>query len=140
MYQKKLVSQESPNYIYNRILLTWTWTECNFPWINDPILSVVASKPFSHPYFWPVPYFNLTSKDGIIYLINGNHDKHRQKWFTKITSPSNHSFLCFLILMGYCFFRVAIPTLSFPEYATRAGVTLSPASFAIISVLPALDE
>lgn len=100
----------------------------------------VASKPFSHPYFWPVPYFNLTSKDGIIYLINGNHDKHRQKWWAKITSLSNHSFLCFLILMGFCFFRVAIPTLSFPEYATRAGVTLSPASFAIISVLPALDE
>lgn len=44
MYQKILVSQESPNYIYNRILLTWTWTECNFPWINDPILSVVYDQ------------------------------------------------------------------------------------------------
>ena len=44
MYQKILVSQESPNYIYNTILLTWTWTECNFPWINDPILSVVYDQ------------------------------------------------------------------------------------------------
>lgn len=65
----------------------------------------VASKPFSHPYFWPVPYFNLTSKDGIIYLINGNHDKHRQKWLAINHFPLESLVSLFLNLNGILFFQ-----------------------------------